>query len=485
VHAVVLGNKRESFDNTVNHLHLYRWKEYVIILLAVIYFILVCGIIIMKATNSGALQHLISSQQQAPSSAPSSHQIPMHISSSLGGGGTSSTTSTMDASPSSINSGHHSTHNAPLASFKMLLLIMMVLQNSATVLVGRYTRTAVRDKSELYDVNHLIVVIELGKLLLSAALEHYTTQGQLLPSLQRHIVQRPTDTLKVLIPALLYLVQNTLLYVALSNLTAPIFQVTYQAKLVTTALVSVFLLKRSYSIQQWVCLFILSLGVAIVVLGEQKETSGATTGGTNASSSRRVLLEAAKAAIGAQNLAIGLTAVSIACFSSALAGVYFEMVLKVPTVSESSGKQAPASLWMRNIQLSFFSIVIAVLQGMTKPASESNVGYLHGFTTWTWILVLLQAGGGLLVAAVIKYADNVLKGLATGVSVVFATVLSMVVFGTPLTNQFTVGATMILAAVYYFSNPLPKAITGTTIHADGSKDKMQQSKVETKSLLPK
>jgi UDP-sugar transporter A1/2/3 len=69
--------------------------------------------------------------------------------------------------------------------------------------------------------------------------------------------------------------------------------------------------------------------------------------------------------------------------------------------------------------------------------------------------VWLQAGGGLLVAAVIKYADNVLKGLATGVSVVTSTALSIMLFGTPLTGQFSIGAVFILTAVYAFSNPIP------------------------------
>ena len=88
-------------------------------------------------------------------------------------------------------------------------------------------------------------------------------------SIQLHILDRPKDALKILVPALLYLLQNSLLYVALSNLTAPIFQVTYQGKLVTTAVVSVIMLQRKYSFQQWVCLVALSLGVAIVVLGEK------------------------------------------------------------------------------------------------------------------------------------------------------------------------------------------------------------------------
>ena len=273
-------------------------------------------------------------------------------------------------------------NNASMSSFKTMLLVMMVLQNSSTVLVGRYTRASVA-KEELYSVNHLIVVIELGKFLLSAALEFHNTHGHLYESVQLHVVQRPFDAAKILVPALLYLVQNTLLYVALSNLTAPIFQVTYQAKLVTTALVSVVMLQRSYSLQQWVCLVALSVGVAVVVL--EKDSKGGSTAKVE------------------QNLVLGLVAVSIACFSSALAGVYFEKVLKKP--SQEVG--TPASLWMRNMQLSFYSVVIAIGQGIWE-GNKDGVGkpYLHGFTAWVWILVALQAGGGLLVAAVIKVRTN-------------------------------------------------------------------------------
>lgn len=45
------------------------------------------------------------------------------------------------------------------ASFKLVLLVCMVLQNSSTVLVGRHTRSSV-PKEELYVVNHLILVCE-------------------------------------------------------------------------------------------------------------------------------------------------------------------------------------------------------------------------------------------------------------------------------------------------------------------------------------
>jgi UDP-sugar transporter A1/2/3 len=262
-----------------------------------------------------------------------------------------------------------------------------------------------------------------------------------------------------MVPALLYLVQNSLLYVALSNLTAPIFQVTYQAKLVTTAIVSVFMLNRKYNFQQWICLVFLSIGVAVVVLGE----TGAGKKSTET---------------GPQSLTVGLLSVTIACLSSALAGVYFEKVVK--TVSPGGDKQQkPVSVWMRNIQLAFFTICTALMQGYMSGAKsdDSPKPYFHGFTTWAWILVGLQAGGGLLVAAVIKYADNVLKGLATGVSVCFATGVSTVLFGTPLSGQFSVGATMILASVYLFSNPIKRAPTSSS---SGTSDS-----TEMKPILPK
>jgi solute carrier family 35 (UDP-sugar transporter), member A1/2/3 len=400
-----------------------------------------------------------------------------------GGGGTASSPGTGNSLSASAGDGSSSgssgtsSASAALSSFKLLLLVLMVLQNSATVLVGRYTRANI-PKSDLYDVNHLILVIECGKFLLSAAFEFHATSGKLMQSLQLHMLDRPADALKILVPALLYLVQNTLLYVALSNLTAPLFQVTYQFKLVTTALVSVAMLQRAYSVQQWICLVILSVGVALAVLGESKADGG-----------RRLAASAEAAA--KQNMAVGLVAVSIACLSSALAGVYFEMVLK--KAPQDATKQAPASLWMRNIQLSFFSIVIAAAQGLFKSASTGGGDpiakpYLHGFTFWTWCLVLLQAGGGLLVAAVIKYADNVLKGLATGVSVVVATTFSIVFFGTPLSGQFATGAAMILASVYYFSNPLPPALAsalGLAMGGGGNGTKKEEDVVETKNLMPK
>lgn len=331
--------------------------------------------------------------------------------------------------------------NTNSSSFKLLLLGLMVLQNSSVVLIGRYTRDSL-PADELYVVNHLILVCEAMKFFFSCILEYNVTNGQLLKSVKENIIDVPLDALKIMIPSLLYLAQNTLLYVALSNLSAPLFQVTYQSKLLTTAVVSVIMLQRRYSVKQWICLGTLGLGVAVVVLG---------------ASEKKEEVSDADPSKPEQSLTTGLIAVTCACLSSALAGVYFEKVLKKPTTDGNQTKK-PVSLWMRNIQMAFFSVCIAYIRhaaGAGLSEAEKAKPFMHGFTSWVWMVVLLQAGGGLLVAAVIKYADNVLKGMATGVSVVTSTACSTFFFGTPLTTQFLAGAIIILGSVFFFSNDLP------------------------------
>ncbi len=316
------------------------------------------------------------------------------------------------------------------------------------------------------------------QLVLAAALEHNGTNGQLVRSIKENIIDRPYDFLRILIPSLLYLVQNSLLYVAISNLTAPLFQVTYQCKLLTTAIVSVVMLQRRYSAKQWVCLTALGFGVAIVVLGAREENKG-----------EKENKEEEVDAANAQNLLLGLSAVTVACLCSAFAGVYFEKVLKRPT-SDGGEARAPVSMWMRNVQMAFFSICIALInmmretdRGYTGESDEGNnpivKPFMHGFTGWAYIVVMLQAGGGLLVAAVIKYADNVLKGMATGVSVVTATFFSTFLFGTTLSFQFALGAAIILVSVYLFSNDVPAMCGGVPKKSKGEDEN------EMKQILPK
>lgn len=67
-----------------------------------------------------------------------------------------------------------------------------------------------------------------------------------------------------MIPAGLYTLQNNLLFIALSNLDAATYQVTYQLKILTTALFSVLMLGKKLDSTKWISLVFLMIGVSLV-----------------------------------------------------------------------------------------------------------------------------------------------------------------------------------------------------------------------------
>lgn len=99
---------------------------------------------------------------------------------------------------------------------------------------------------------------------------------------------------------------------------------------------------------------------------------------------------------------IGLLAVLTSCFSSAFSGVYFEKLVKYTN----------KSLWISNIEMAIFGFILGMAAVFVQDleAVRSN-GFFQGYNSITWIVILLQAVGGLIVAVVMKYADNILKGL--------------------------------------------------------------------------
>ncbi|KAL7492177.1 hypothetical protein ACHAWT_002414 [Skeletonema menzelii] len=244
--------------------------------------------------------------------------------------------------------------------------------------------------------------------------------------------------------ALLYTVQKNMLYVAISNLDAAVFQVTYQAKILTTALFSVILLKRKLSRQKIGGLMLLTMGVALVQLDKVED---------NASKSYQE-----------QNRWAGVFAVLGACCTSGFGGVYFELVLK-PHQADSAGP--PPSVWAKNVQLSTFALIIALTTAFIKDHQAIlSDGFFQGYSPLVILVIALEAGGGLVVAAVIKYADNILKSFATAVSIVTSTIVSMWVFGFIVSKLFIQGSLLVFIAIGLYSKNEGANNISTTARTD-------------------
>lgn len=218
-------------------------------------------------------------------------------------------------------------------NIKYLSLITLVFQNSLLVLIMRYSRTL---PGPPFRASVAVAASEIIKFSISLLIyiRDLRKTKQITPSLiAQEIFGVNSGWLKMTVPAILYLVQNNLQYIAVTLLDAATFQVTYQMKIITTAMFSVLLLNRQLSRQKWVALCILTAGIAIVQLSNLGVASAKSLSGD------------------VKQQFLGLLAVGAACTLSGLAGVWFERELK----------GSSTSLFLRNVQLSLFSVIPALI----------------------------------------------------------------------------------------------------------------------------
>ncbi|KAF8643885.1 hypothetical protein AX16_008901 [Volvariella volvacea WC 439] len=332
---------------------------------------------------------------------------------------------------------------------KYISLVTLAIQNSMLTLIMHYSRVS-SAPSQTYSAATAVLMNEILKGTISLVIAFLNIDPSTLvgtsgaPSWHPRVCMLraqklyrdvfSSDCWKLSIPAILYVIQNNLQYVAASNLDAATFQVSYQMKILTTAAFSVVLLRKKLTSVQWLALFSLAIGVGIVQIQSGGSSSSSLTQHDSA-----------------MNPLKGFIAVASACFTSGLAGVYFEMVLK----------NSQADLWVRNVQLSFFSLLPALVpiilshttQGSGSPQDGFFLSLFHDFGAWAWATVMVQVLGGLITALVIKYADNILKGFATSLSIVISFLASVALFDFQITVTFLLGSGIVLIATWLYNQP--------------------------------
>ena len=324
-------------------------------------------------------------------------------------------------------------------TIKQAVLCTLAVQNACQMLSMRYSKMPSQPK---YLSTTAVVSAEVVKIVLSFAVLFSQMGTPAVGFVWRAVFVAWKDTLLVGVPAFIYLVQNNLLYVATTHLDAATCQVAYQLKLLTTAFFTVTMLKRHISNRRWAALGLLFVGV-IMVQAPTMAPAGSS---------------GAPAKLG-QSPVLGMAAVFGACFLSGLAGVWLERIIK---------QTADVPIWVRNIQLGVVSLAlglgsVALLDG----AAVAERGFFQGYTWLTAWVVLQVSAGGLLVGLIMKYADNLLKGFATSLSIILSSVVSTFIpaFGFEPGLAFFCGSALVIAATIIYSSPAP----------DGPKAKTESS----------
>jgi len=302
----------------------------------------------------------------------------------------------------------------------MLVLGLVVLQNTAYALVRRYSRGALH---ESYSTSSVLLVMEVSKLLLSAVQIVVSEEPSDVPDgspLSKYLFL-VRNGLVMAVPAAIYLVMNILGFVALAHIDAATFSIVSQMKVFSTAIFSVLVLGRRLAARKWRALVTLTLGVMLI---SHEGMPSSSAGGQRA--------------LGEYLLGLG------ACLGDVLlsgfVSIYFEKVLKSTTET--------FSVWDRNFQLAFWSLLIYTPIMLYDNPTEP----FKGWTPMAVVCAVTGGLGGVLVALSIKLADSIMKTIATTGAIVLTTVLNAAFLHGPFTVPIATGALVVVVSVCNYND---------------------------------
>ena len=271
---------------------------------------------------------------------------------------------------------------------RLAVLCSLTVQNTALVLLLKYSY---RDSAQQYSTASVVACSEVTKLLVSSALL-LNLDGS--TALRSAITGLAREGAKLALPSVLYTVQNNLLFHAVRMLDPMVYIVWSQCKVLWSAFFGVLLLRAHITCRQVGSLFLLVYGMILVQ--SQQEFKSDVPVVEYEDSSR-----------------VGILCVVTAGLTSGFAGAYLERIYTVYTQDTQ-----PYSVWFRNVQLAIFSVPLALLLLFIEARRELVIRHpFTGFDSVVIGIIALQAVGGLIIAAVMRYATNVLKCFAVSLSI--------------------------------------------------------------------
>ncbi|KAL7538913.1 hypothetical protein ACHAXR_008872 [Thalassiosira sp. AJA248-18] len=322
-----------------------------------------------------------------------------------------------------------------MSSMKLFVLCLLCMQNTMFTVLRRYSQGVLKENYSKYEV---LLVGEIIKMIYSAyKVSSSLNAGEKAGQKLQYLLRRSS---KMAVLALIYGAMNILSFVSLRNISAGMFTIFAQLKILTTATCSRVMLRRAYSMTKWRALISLMMGVLLFSepIWNTKDMSVNPEGG---------------------NVVLGTAAVLIEVTLSGFASIYFEKVIK--TDPEQLG------IWERNYQLAFGSIPIYIMFILYDEGGD--VGYFGGWSVVAGILSLLGAAGGMLVALSIKHGDSILKTLATTGAIVLSATLDHFMLGGPLTSIMCIAGVQVILSIcnYTFDASPPEAPLQVALQVEG------------------
>lgn len=282
-----------------------------------------------------------------------------------------------------------------------------------------------RDESGkiLYQVSTVVFLSEILKLVICVIM----LMNQLLTESVK-IKFSLKETILLAIPGLIYTVNNTLAFVLLNYVDPATFQLLSNMKVITTTLLAYFFMKKNFSGIQWLSLLILFVGSTLSTIASDPNLENSTI------------------KLGATPT--GFIGMIIYCFLSAVAGISTEYAMKINETT---------SLYYQNLQLYLFGIIFNFVSSFYEAKGDILVMFRGlGSSYWILIVIINQGVTGLLISAIMKFADNIVKLFCISGAAIVSYILSVYLFKLGLSLIWISSAVLIILSVYLYNYPTIK-----------------------------
>lgn len=198
------------------------------------------------------------------------------------------------------------------------------------------------------------------------------------------------------IPAGLYTLATFLQSLGAYNLDFLPYLMLSQIKLIITPVFGVMFLQQKFTRGQWVCFFMIGVGIVLVQTASVNPPQVSTP--TSMEPPRQIL---------------GVAYMLLSGICVALAGIRTERML-----------QTPNAFLSRNAHLAAYSVLFASLVYIWR-AKTGIANFFHGYSPLVWGLILLQATGGFLVAWSVALTSTVTKNSAQVLGFLLASMMPL------------------------------------------------------------
>ncbi|MCO5613692.1 hypothetical protein L7F22_067970 [Adiantum nelumboides] len=313
--------------------------------------------------------------------------------------------------------------------FKLSCLLTLTVHTSLAAIIMHRSRTVPQESQ--YSAATSVLLGEVMKMLISSIASVFSEKDEYRQEEldSTSFFNRYKSTLRSImmerngwqlcIPAGLYVCQNFFQIIAVTTISPLVYQSVSQSKILVVAVLSILLMGRKLSIKHWSSILVLLFGIQVVRFYDNETGAQAIERPISSivDSFHKISQTSVKSEILFSPSTRGTFLLLLATTFGGLAAVSLERLMK----------KKGAKLWYQNTQLSFFSFLPAAALVVYDCYKTGDYNFMRNFGFWPWMTVLTRAAGGIVVALVIRYTDNILKSFATSSAIVLSLLVGCLV----------------------------------------------------------